>query len=704
MKNNITRIGLFALATVFALGSCSDWDDHYDQQTITSSDEVEIFHGDVAAYLSKNADYSTIQSLFDQCHVSALTESGNFCTVLLPDNAALSAAGISTSSYDSMYVKSCIADVPVAPSVLTHYYGIYTQNGKFIWVTSETGQPVVFNDNYAVTKTIKADNGYIYLVNGVIPVRQNIREYIMGLGPDYSIFQDYIKSFETTYFNASASTQSGQVNAQGNTVYSDSVWSVRNSLMDRYDSEGVATWNMIDETYLSTVFIPNNELVTKAYQGALDSVRVWLNREPTFKGNSLYPELCDSTKFVKWIVKACFVDRRLEPEEVAPSNKGMFECVGGYTLDLNEQTDTKEYEEIDAAYWKPSVQKVDYQNPVELSNGRAFMLTDFRIPAQIVIYRMKSRFNYSPYSSNNLMEAVMDSVMNNPAWLEKNPAPYDYSAAPADKDLAYQAFFKESHLSRPRCCTEGELGVSFQDRGGTYYDDMELDPYYTVVWIPDEESMFNELPCGIETRLLMHNPSDASYGVKTARVPAGEYYLRLGLGRNLEWSVRMYYAVDDGPFQFLKEISTATNGTDYAMDRGGAMEGFELFGSGSIGLQEYYDWQYWYNQGNTKATAYDTDGGQVGIVEIGQLADGTYDGKTHTVSLKYECPDLAKCYWEDRLTAVGTKTTEDRAFLSAASGDLTVQLNDSLYYNRGAANGFQFKIYHWCLRPTVNCY
>jgi len=699
-------IKIATIVSILPWASCSDdWNNHYDVQEGASTQSVEVFKGNVADYLNQHSEFSTISGLFSSNGLSSLTQKGNSCTLIIPSNDVLSDAGVSASNAGADYVKSCIADVPVPPSSLTNYYGIYTQNGKYLWVTSETGDPIVLNDNYNVTKTVKADNGYIYVVDGVIPVRQNIREYIMGLDQDYSIIQDYIRSFESTYFDAANATPAG-VDAAGNTYYSDSAanMKIRNTLLDRYNSDGIQTWNMIDETYLSTVFIPNNEMVLSAFNGAMDSVRVWLNREPTTRGNSLYPTLCDSTKFVKWIVKSCFINRRLEPNELMPNNHSLIECVGDYVLNIDEQTDSRTCEKIDPAYWQPSSQWVDYEHPVELSNGRAFFVTKYKVPQQIVLYRIKSRFNYN--ASHGLFEAMKDSVLNNPTWLERNTPAYDYDVS-EDKELAYRAFFRENHLFKPRACSEGELGVSFQDRGGTYYPDMELDPYYTVVWIPDSISMADSLAVGVETQCMMYNPTDKNYGAQVARVPSGEYYLRMGLGRNLVWTTQVYFADDtQSQFTFVNEICTATNGTDYAMDRGGAMEGMEFFGMGSIGLQEYYDWEYWYNQGNTKATAYDTDGGNIGVVRVGctgyDEASGTYlyDGKTHTVRLKFVCPSLAREYWNNQFVATNGSSN---AWYTSSAGTV-YKYNESLYYNRVATNGFQFKLYHWCLRPTPNNY
>ena len=108
---------------------------------------------------------------------------------------------------------------------------------------------------------MKADNGYIYYVDGTIRARESVYEYLKALGDDYSIFKDYVAQYEEVYFDPESSVADG-VDDMGNTYYSDSVFSVRNTLMDRYTENGLAYWNMRSENY-ATMFIPSQRVDRK---------------------------------------------------------------------------------------------------------------------------------------------------------------------------------------------------------------------------------------------------------------------------------------------------------------------------------------------------------------------------------------------------------------------------------------------------------
>ena len=72
-----------------------------------------------------------------------------------------------------------------------------------------------------MTKQVKADNGYIYYVDGTIRARESVYEYLKALGDDYSIFKDYVAQYEEVYFDPESSVADG-VDDMGNTYYSDS--------------------------------------------------------------------------------------------------------------------------------------------------------------------------------------------------------------------------------------------------------------------------------------------------------------------------------------------------------------------------------------------------------------------------------------------------------------------------------------------------
>ena len=619
---------LSALLMGSVLAACNDWDDHYDEVSPTTTAAVEVYDGDVAGYLASQSDLSTLYTAFRNAGLTDKMTAGNTCTAVVTSNG-----NIGTAVSDAA-ARNLVSDVAFSPSSLIDGNGIYMLSGKNLWITEESG---TFSLNtQKITKIVKTANGYIYYVDDYITVEPSVYEYIQSLGDDYSLFKELIAEFEEDYFDATASTPAG-VDEMGNTYYSDSVIAVRNTLMDRYTSEGLPFWNMRSEAYQSTVFIPNNDLVEAAYYNALDSIPVWLNRAPTAQ---------DSLKFRKWIVESCFVDNRLAAADVAATAQGQFECVGGYVREIDETTDTEKFTEIDAAQWKPSVQTVDADNGVTLSNGVAYFLTDYRIPNHIVIYRVKSRF-YVIWAALNAQQR---------GW------------NPTTKTATDGGYFRWDNWIEPLIVNDAQGSFELSATLPTMY-------YHVLTAEPSVEARENSLPVSVEYDGLLYNTEDRAYGLAEVRLPAGEYYLRMGFKHSLRYSISIYFGDGDEDLGennlLVEDMSLIATGSNFHFDRGGAMEGLDFYGSEGIGYPEYFDWRWWYDQDPVqyqKASAYDTDGYQVAVVTL---------KKPGNFKIKIESNDNAELY-------------RGVYGLDAAA--------------RLKSNVQQLMMYHWCLRPTKNNY
>jgi hypothetical protein len=628
MKYTFPVVSLLCLSgwTLLATACSDEWDDHYDASELTSTTAVEVYRGSAWSYLQSQSDLSKItQALSSRQNLLQ----GDACTVIVCADGQWTDQTAASLS-DSSFVANSVSDVAVAPTSLTDGRGIYMLSGKNLWVSVAADGALALNE-VPVTRTVKTDNGYVYYVSNPIAVQPSVYKYIQSLGEDYSLFKEYIALFEEQYFDAAASTPSG-VDAMGNTVYSDSVIETRNTLMDRFNADGIATWNMRSESFQSTVFIPNNNLLKHAYESALDSIPYWMNRAAT---------AADSLKFKKWIVASCFVDRRLTPEEVAPTAEGQFECVGGYIQEIDETLDKETYTEYDAAQWKPSVQQVNTDG-VDLSNGVAYYLTDYKIPNHIVIWRVKSKF-YQVWSA-------LTSAQQ--GWDATNKSPLD------------GGYFRWNHWSEPLVVNDAQGSFELSSTLPTMY-------YHVLTAIPDAEALADSLPCSVEYDGLMYNSDDKKFGLSEVHLPAGEYYLRMGFKHSLKYSISIYFADGDEEIteanRLVEDMSLIATGSNFHFDRGGAMEGLDFYGSESVGYPEYFDWRFWYEQDPVtyqKASAYDTDGYQVAIVTL---------KKPGNFKIKIESNDDAELY-------------------STGTGD------------RSKNNVLQLMMYHWCLRPTTNNY
>ncbi len=662
MNNYILYLSLGASS--LCLAACTDvWDEHYDKEAIESTEIVEVYRGTVADFISGQSNLSQCNQGFSDAGFSKLL-SDNQCTAIVCENRNILTTDAEVMAQPK-FAANLISDQAVGPSLLVDGYGVTVQSGKNLWVTKDfagTQSPSILAGTYLndkkIIRIIKANNGYIYYVDGVIPVEPSIYEYIQSLGDDYSMFKSFIAEFEESYFDADASTPGG-VNDMGETVYSDSVVSVRNTLMDRYTIEGVPEWDMRSESYYSTCFLPDNTVLSKAYYGALDSLQVWCNR----------PALAlDSLRFRKWIVESCFVDRKLQSSDVAvPSNwqsmadneAVQFDCVGGFVRDIDETLDKETFSEITPAIWNPAIQLVDDANPVILSNGLLYNLKTYKIPNHIVIWRVKSR----------IYQLFDDSKSNT-----------GFSASWKGFNNEEDAKFTWNHL-KP-CGVSGLLsfnGSGFSEvQWAAYVPSID---YMGFAAYPDEEAVADSLPVSVEFVGLIRNTNDLvsnntpadgikNYPIRECRLPAGEYYLRMGGTSRVNYSFSVYFGAADEELDVSKRVlhnlAVVSTGANFLCDRGGAMPGVRFYGEQALGSPMDFDPDYYYYLDKTlfeKAYAYDTDGQHIATVTL---------PRSGNFRLKMESEDLTS-HW--------TSTTSTTS-----------------------VTNYTFCLYHWCLRPTTNNY
>ncbi len=536
------------LAALLA-ASCSDWDDHFDESGITTAD-MEIYDGDIVSYMKNTADVSQMSALFEQNGIYDSTYTNKNYTFIVCSNEVLG-AGATTGR---TFAENSVSDEAVSPTSLTDGFGISTRSGKYVWVYGSGLQARLDVSN--IVKAVKADNGYIYYVDQPIPVRQSVYEYLKSLGGDYADFKALVEKYEQRWFDREHSSATG-VNNAGMTVY-DSIWTTRSELMDRYTESGVPSWNMRDENYVTTMFIPTNEQISTAINNALDSIPVWLNREATD---------ADREKFEQWIVKACFVNRRLSDSEVERTAAD-FTCVGGYQQIIDEQADETTYKEIDPAYWRPSVQTVNTSSRVDLSNGEAYYTTNLKIPNHIVIYRVKSRF----YELWNAMTTAQQNQ-----------------------------YFRWTNWEMPMVINDCQGEFTLSPSLPTMY-------YHELTAVPTAQAIADSLTCSVDYDGLVYD--EAADAVHEVHLPAGEYYLRMGFKHSLKYSVSIYF----NDSLLVKDMGLNGTGSNFHFDRGAASE-VPKYGLGGIAYPEGFDVDYWQTL-DPKAIAYDTDGYTVGIVRL----------------------------------------------------------------------------------------
>ncbi len=544
------RLSLLCLAVGATTASCSDWDDHYDEAAVTAS-EAEVYDGDIVSYINSNGQLSTIAGIFRQAGALDVSSPDKEYTFVVSENSILDGEIIADPV---SFANNCISDIAVSPSELRDGFGINNRAGKTLWIYGQ-GKGLTI-DGASIEKTVKTRNGYVYIIEGVLPVRPSVYEYLKQLGDDYSLFKGLVAKYEQRVFDREHSAATG-VNQAGEVVY-DTVWVTRNTLMDRYTSGGVEQWNMRDENYVTTMFIPNNELVERAVRSALDSIPSWLNRQATE---------ADREKFEEWIVRACFSDKRLETSQVS-AGAADFTTVGGHKMVVDQVADLTTYKAAEDTWWRPSVQTVDTNNRVNLSNGYAYYCTNLKIPNHVVIYRVKTRF-YQIWDAANIRndESMMQEYFD---WTNLGLFATSISTL-----TSYDALYK--------------YGWPIID-------------YNLLSACPTDDAIDDSLTVAVEYKGLVYDAkNDLALPVN---LPAGEYYLRMGFERSTTYRISIYFNGDfvwEGRADVMNADRIANDIPTYGIMAPGYPEGFDPD-----------DWREY----DANVAAYDTDGYTVGIVNM----------------------------------------------------------------------------------------
>lgn len=638
-RNRISKL-VSLVCPLLLLTACCEWGVHYDEHDVLS-DETSIYDGDVASYIMSQQNLTDMADIYTKAGVlQSIASSPEVALIVTADDVAKN-----ETFYAAEYPDYTIADANIQTYMLKDGYGIQTRSGKSIWVTSD-GDDVYFN-GYKVTKVVRANNGYIYYIDGVLKIQQSLYEYFSALPEDaanpaqsYAKFKSMVSQYYEEAFDKELSRRIG-INEQGQPIY-DSVFVKKNALLDRYDAEGIKVWDMFDEQYNSTMFIPSDAQIDAAIEEACANVELWLHHKPTES---------DMNKFNKWIVEACFINKHLTDVDVAENNDTIIAGVGNYIRVEDKVNDYVSYKEETPAYWNPSVNKLDVANKQELSNGVAYYTKNLHIPNHVVIYRIKSRL-YELWSAMSETEQGL---------------PIDQSDT--SEELGEGVHFKWLNWQNPGIVSDAQGAF---DLGS---NDWPTIFYHVLTAEPTIDARDNAKVCSVMyDGTTIDQDETGSNVINEVYLPAGEYYLRMGFKHSLTYSVSIFFRTkgfkpgteDHYPWiQLKRDMVLYAQGSNFHFDRGAASEVPHYGEAAGIAYPEGFDVDYW-QKFNEKAIAYDTDGYTVGVVNI---------EKPGNFEIMITSADNAKLYTQDIPQVTRSKN-----------------------------NVQQLMMYHWCLRPTKNNY
>lgn len=363
---------LSSILLISGIYACNDdWDSHYSQEEqVVNNVNITVVNKSAVDYLQSQPELSTMYQLFSETGVlDEMIEKDLLFTILVVnDDNALSRAVVTDDR--TFWAKSHISDISLSPSNLSDGQRVLMWNGKYINVSKveneDNATSISFN-GIAVKKITKVNNGYVYEIEDYVETPKSLYELIEGLGDDYSIFREMIMERNQLTFDKEASKIIG-VDETGSNVY-DSIFIVTNPY---FEAQG---FNMMSESLSATVLIPSNEVVNRALTVARQNLQEWgMLREDSILEN--------------WTFQSVFFDKKL--------SKSDFEA----NIDLNS---------IFSKQWRTTVQQVDLENPVSLSNGVAYYVTDMKIPTNVLIYRVKDYMRWYEYLSEEEKALYFDN-------------------------------------------------------------------------------------------------------------------------------------------------------------------------------------------------------------------------------------------------------------------------------------------------------
>ncbi|MDR2840443.1 MAG: hypothetical protein LBV75_04170 [Paludibacter sp.] len=510
------------------LTGCTDqWNDHYNaSQQVGENETIAIVDKTATAFISSETDLSQMNALFNETGISQMLDESQLLHTILVVGNEIETPGI--GDYKTYIAKSHIANVALSPANLYNGQRILMLNGKYITITKEESEngSVIYFGGIKVKKITKIQAGYVYQIEKYIDTPQSLIETIKNLGDDYSIFREMIKAKATRVFDKNASIKTG-VDKAGNSVY-DSIF------IDSYPYFAAKSFDLLSESLTATLLIPSNDVITQALTAAKKSLSDW--------GYTRQDSILED-----WIFQAAFFNKRYVKADFA----GTPETPKDLTSVFSKQ-------------WRTTVQQVDLDHPISMSNGVAYYVNYLKIPTNVLIFRIKDFMKW-----------------------------YEFLT---EEQKAY--FFESDNLTYKETKTEVTAWSGWPAGGFPMIENRVV--YFNLTNDAARKLTGDTLSYTLNfTPLHCIDKGDGSYNVSPYLIPPGEYDVCLGFTQ-----IKTGDAGDLDIYVNDVKMPTAIDrsSTTFHYDRGGQ------------GYPEFYDTN---KATDSKKGNYDRDGGKVGVITIG---------------------------------------------------------------------------------------
>lgn len=374
------RISYIIVSALVSIGFCActdTWDSHYSKkEAVIDNTEIEVVDELAADYLKTASAYSQMYELLDKTGViKTWQEKDLMYTIMVVGNEAADVTNRASetrtedeegtaNAEDVFKAKAHIADALLSPSNLSDGQRLLMWNGKYVTVRKldeplDGMEPGIYFNGSKVKKVIKTNNAYIYDLDDYINTPKSLMEYLKDL-PDeeYSIFKQMVLSRTQKIFDKGASTPIG-IDKTGNTVY-DSVFTEKS----KYFAD--KKLDLYSENITATLLVPSNDLIENALKEAKEKLESWnMVREDSILNN--------------WLFQTAFFNKKYTKQDLVYNE--------------SDPNSIQDFYSIFDQQWRTTVNKLDLDHPIELSNGVAYKITSLKIPTnKILIWRIKERF------------------------------------------------------------------------------------------------------------------------------------------------------------------------------------------------------------------------------------------------------------------------------------------------------------------------
>lgn len=342
------------LISILLLGSCSDhWDNYYKKENISGDVREEILSGNLRSFFESHSDYGRFYDWLKQAGVDKELDRDQYMTIWAVNNETFDAASPEIS--DTLSIRYHANYLSFGITNLKDGLRIKALNNIYIQINQDGDNGFLINKEARILDSYRVENGVVYVIDRLLEPKLNLFDYLMNLGDDYSIIRDSIFKENRMLFDKANSTPVS-VDKTGNTVY-DSVFYVYNPIFE------YAEFNSQFKQF--TAFVPSNEVIENCFEKLAVQYKLM---GQTFAS-------ADSVLAMTWIKEAMFYN--------------------GFQTDFPDEDIKSVYSRI----WRTTVQELDLDNPVELSNGIVYNVTNLKVPNNVIISRIKSLVHYWEYLS-----------------------------------------------------------------------------------------------------------------------------------------------------------------------------------------------------------------------------------------------------------------------------------------------------------------